>query len=175
MVYDVFICHASEDKEGFVRSLVVQLQEQHVAVWYDDFALQLGDSIRRAIDLGLAQSRFGVVVLSPAFFSKQWPQYELDGLAQREMRGNDRVILPVWHDVDHDDVFAYSAPLAGKKAARSSDGLERVAAQILGVVRPQGSPLIVARDVLLHWGVTPPVITDSYWLDVVEASNRVAG
>jgi hypothetical protein len=33
--------------------------------------------------------------------------------------------------------------------------------------------LIVARDYLLEWGVTPPVITDQYWLDVVEASNRV--
>jgi hypothetical protein len=46
MMYDVFICHASEDKEGFVRSPVVQLQGQHVAVWYDDCSLQLGDSIR---------------------------------------------------------------------------------------------------------------------------------
>ena len=42
MMYDVFICHASEDKEDFVRPLVLELQEQHVAVWYDDFALQLG-------------------------------------------------------------------------------------------------------------------------------------
>jgi hypothetical protein len=62
-----------------------------------------------------------------------------------------------------------------RKQLGRATGLERVAAQILGVVRPQGSPLIVARDVLLHWGVTPPVITDSYWLDVVEASNRVPG
>jgi hypothetical protein len=64
MMYDVFICHASEDKEHFVRPLVVQLQQQHVAVWYDDFTLQLGDSIRRAIDVGLAESRFDVVVLT---------------------------------------------------------------------------------------------------------------
>jgi hypothetical protein len=47
--------------------------------------------------------------------------------------------------------------------------------EILEVVRPQGSPLIAARDMLLEWGVTPPVITDRYWLEVVEASNRVPG
>ena len=99
MLYDAFICHASEDKEGFVRPLAERLRQEHVEVWYDDFTLTLGASIRRAIDVGLAQSRFGIVVLSPSFFSKQWPQYELDGLAQREMRGNDRVILPIWHDV----------------------------------------------------------------------------
>jgi len=59
------------------------------------FSLKLGDSIRRAIDKGLSQSRFGVVVLSKAFFKKKWPQYELDGLAEREMKGKDKVILPV--------------------------------------------------------------------------------
>jgi hypothetical protein len=45
----------------------------------------------------------------------------------------------------------------------------------MDVVHPQGSPLILARDTLLEWGVTPPVITDQYWLDVVEASNRLPG
>src|SRR5882672_1348951 len=105
VLYDLFICHASEDKETFVRPLAEALRAQHVEVWYDEFSLKLGDSIRQAIDKGLRQSRFGVVVLSQAFFAKQWPQYELDGLTERQMQGRDIVILPVWHNVTHDDVL----------------------------------------------------------------------
>src|ERR1044072_7247672 len=85
MLFDLFICHASEDKDDFVRPLAQALQDEHVEVWFDEFTLTLGDSIRRAIDKGLSQSRFGAVVLSPAFFSKNWPQCELNGLIEREL------------------------------------------------------------------------------------------
>ena len=95
MLYDLFICHASEDKDSFVRPLAEPLRQRHVEVWYDEFSLQLGDSIRRSLDKGLSQSRFGAVVLSNLFFQKHWPQYELDGLAERETKGNDKVILPI--------------------------------------------------------------------------------
>lgn len=68
MLYDVFICHASEDKEDFVRPLAEALRQENVEVWYDEFTLRLGDSIRRSIDKGLKQSRFGLVVLSKGCF-----------------------------------------------------------------------------------------------------------
>jgi hypothetical protein len=57
MLYDVFICHAGEDKETFVKPLALELLNQHIEVWYDDFSLSLGDSIRRTIDQGLKQLR----------------------------------------------------------------------------------------------------------------------
>ena len=151
MLYDLFICHASEDKNSFVRPLADALRTENVEAWYDEFSLKLGDSIRRSLDKGLKQSRFGVVVLSKAFFKKEWPQYELDGLAEREMRGRDKVILPIWHGVTHDDILAYSPSLAGRKAVSSNQGLKKVVDEILDVVRPQGSPLIAARDILLEW------------------------
>ncbi len=173
MLYDLFICHASEDKTTFVRPLADALKGRHVEVWYDEFSLELGDSIRRSIDAGLRQSRFGVVVLSRAFFEKRWPQYELDGLTEIEMRGRDKVLLPIWHEVSHADVLAQSPSLANRKAITSAEDIEDVVDAIMRVVRPQGSPLIAARDTLLEWGVTPPVITDPYWLEVTEASNRV--
>jgi hypothetical protein len=175
MLYDVFICHASEDKDVFVRCLAEALISENVAVWYDEFTLKLGDSIRRSLDKGLKQSRFGVVVLSKAFFNKNWPQYELDGLAEREMKGRDTVVLPIWHGVSHDDVMQYSPSLAGRKAVSSDRGIQSVVDPILDVVHPQQSPLIVARDTLIKWGLTPPVITDEYWLAVTEASNRLPG
>jgi hypothetical protein len=114
-------------------------------------------------------------VLSKAFFCRNWPQYELDALAEREMAGNDKVLLPIWHGITHKDVMGYSLALSGRKAVSSSLGINKIVKEILAVIKPQGSPLIAARDYLLEWGVTPPVITDQYWLDVVEASNRVPG
>jgi hypothetical protein len=94
MLYDLLICHASEDKDDFVRPLAEALQKQRVEVWYDEFCLKLGDSIRRVLNKGLSQARFGIVVLSESFFKKKWTQYELDGLTERENSSSDIIILP---------------------------------------------------------------------------------
>jgi hypothetical protein len=56
-------------------------------VWYDEFELRIGDSLRRKIDAGITGSRFGIVVLPPRFFAKGWPQYELDGLVTMAVSG----------------------------------------------------------------------------------------
>lgn len=149
MLYDLFICHASEDKEPFVRHLAETLREQHVAVWYDEFTLSVGDSLRRAIDRGLGSSRFGAIVLSKSFFAKEWPQYELDGLLEREIAARTTVMLPIWLDVEHSDVLKYAPSLAGRVAASSKRGVPDVAAKLIQVIRPQASPLVIARDFLL--------------------------
>jgi hypothetical protein len=172
-LYDVFICHASEDKDTFVRPLADALSHRNIEVWYDEFSLKIGDSIRRALDHGLGSCRYGIVVLSSAFFQKNWPQYELDALVEREMVGGDPLLLPIWHGVDHTDVLAYSPALANKKAISSSLPLEQILTELIKVISPNGSPLLVARDTLLDRGLRPPVVTDPYWLKVVEASNRL--
>ena len=114
--YDFFICHASEDKEEVARPLADLLAAKGVRVWYDEFVLSIGDSLRRTIDRGLASSRFGVVILSPAFFGKGWPEHELDGLVTREISSGRKVVLPLWHHVTKDEVQAYSPTLADKVA-----------------------------------------------------------
>lgn len=65
--YDFFICHASEDKADFVQGLAECLKARQAMVWYDEFALNVGDSLRREIDRGLGSSQFGIVVLSEHF------------------------------------------------------------------------------------------------------------
>jgi len=117
--HDFFISHASEDKDGFVRNLADLLRARGAKVWYAEFTLKVGDSLRRTIDQGLATSRFGVVVLSEHFFRKEWPNRELDGLVALETDGQTR-ILPIWHKVSRDEVAGFSAPLAGKVALNSS-------------------------------------------------------
>lgn len=132
--WDVFISHASEDKDTFVRKLATELQAHGLLVWYDDFTLKIGDSLRKSIDKGLAQSRYGVVVLSPNFFNKNWPQDELNGLVVRERHG-EKVILPVWLNVDQDDVAKYSPIIADRVAAKASYGVEKVISSLLEVIR----------------------------------------
>jgi hypothetical protein len=135
--YDVFISHAGEDKAEFVRPLANALVELGLDVWYDEFELKIGDSLRRKIDKGLIGSRFGVVVLSPSFFAKGWPNYELDGLVTREVVGGKPLILPIWHKVTRDDVLRYSPSLADKLARPSSEvSIADLAAEIAEVVRP---------------------------------------
>lgn len=132
-LWDVFICHASEDKEAFVEPLAQALRHNGVRVWYDEFELKLGDSLRRSIDRGLRDSQYGVVVFSHAFFSKEWPQKELDGLAAREIEG-EKVILPVWHKITRKEVLAYSPPLADRMAASSDTGIKSVVQKIMQVI-----------------------------------------
>lgn len=133
MYYDVFISHASEDKADIARPLAHNLQRLGLRVWLDEFELTLGDSLRRSIDRGLRESRYAVVILSPAFFGKEWPNKELDGLVSRD-DGREKVILPVWHNVTRSDVVKYSPILADKIAVSTSRGLDQVAAQIFHAV-----------------------------------------
>jgi len=133
--HDAFISHASEDKEGFVRPLAEALQAEGFDIWYDEFSLTVGDSLRQNIDKGLASSRFGIVVLSSAFFSKNWPQYELNGLVAKEMEGR-KVVLPIWHKVSKDEVMAFSPPMSDKVAINTAiSSLPEVIAQLSEVLR----------------------------------------
>ena len=131
--FAVFIAHASEDKD-FVRKLANGLIKQGLKVWYDEFTLKLGDSLRRSIDYGLANSRYGIVVLSPSFFQKEWPQKELEGLVSRE-DGKRKVILPIWHEVDKEQVKRYSPILADRLAVSSSKSVDFVIKEIVDVVK----------------------------------------
>jgi serine/threonine protein kinase len=132
--FDVFICHASEDKADFVEALAQRLKERELRVWYDSFRLKVGDSLRAAIDEGLARSRFGIVILSQSFCRKDWPKRELEGLLALE-RGGRKIILPLWHGVTHEDVSRFSPILADRVALTSKLPLERIVDEILSVVR----------------------------------------
>lgn len=116
--HDVFISHASEDKEDFVRPLAMALIAKGLEVWYDEFTLRIGDSLRQKIDRGVATSRVGLVILSPSFIGKGWTNYELDGIVTRTVSG-EQILLPIWHNITKQQVIDFSPSLADK-VARSS-------------------------------------------------------
>lgn len=132
--YDVFISHASEDKETVVRPLANALVNRGLKVWYDEFELKIGDSLRRKIDRGLAKSRFGIVVLSKDFIKKGWTNYELDGIISKANTG-EQVLLPIWHGITKQEVLDYSPSLADKVARDTATyTVEEIASEIASLI-----------------------------------------
>lgn len=134
---DVFICHASEDKEAVARPLAEELTRRGFTVWFDELILRVGDSLKSEIDKGLARCNFGLVILSRNFLSKQWPKRELEGLNTREMLLGRKVILPVWHEITATEVMKFSPSLADKLAISTSEGIDSVASKIEDVLRSE--------------------------------------
>ena len=135
--YDVFISHASEDKDDVVRQLAISLREKGIKVWYDEFELKIGDSLRRKIDEGLSKSKFGIVVISRYFIQKGWTNYELDGLITKAISGQ-QILLPIWHNITKQEVIDYSPSLADKVARNTSQyTLDEIAQEIADLIKSQ--------------------------------------
>lgn len=134
-LHSAFISHASEDKDSFVRPLARELQGYGLDIWFDEFELEVGDSLRETIDQGLTTSTYGIVVLSKSFFSKNWTKYELNGLLAKEIDGK-KVILPVWHGVTREEILEYSPYLADKLALSTYDmGIKQIAEKLYDAIK----------------------------------------
>ncbi len=133
--HDVFISHASEDKDDIVRPLALALRNAGLSVWYDEFELKIGDSLRQKIDKGLAKSKFGIVVLSKSFIKKGWTNYELDGIITKVMSG-EQVLLPIWHNITKQEVVDFSPSIADKLARNTANfTVEEIANEIAELIQ----------------------------------------
>ena len=145
--FDVFISHATEDKNDFVDPLARALVAGGLKIWYDEFELRVGDSLNEKINHGLAQSQYGIVVFSPSFFKKHWTQYELNGFITRQMTG-ERVILPIWHRITMNEIIEQAPSLADIIALNSStQSIAQIAAEIVGKVIGSTSPDLPLRRI----------------------------
>jgi len=133
--FDVFLSHAWEDKDAIARPLYEGLTAAGVSVWFDEAVLKLGDSLRRKIDDGLARCNFGIIIISPSFLNKEWPQRELDGLVALEVQSGKTKILPIWHEIDKETLLQRSPTLADRVAGKSSEGVAALVQKILAVVK----------------------------------------
>ena len=131
-----FISHDSRDKESLVRRLAQELVRLMCPVWFDEYSLKVGDSLRASIEKGLKEARKCIIVLSPNFLSNEgWSKAEFDSIFTREILEKTNVILPVWHNVGVREIYEYSPRLADKVGLPSSLGVEELARKLSGAVK----------------------------------------
>lgn len=118
--YDVFISHASEDKESFVNLLVEELQKRGVKVWFDRKDITWGRSIRQSIDEGLKKSKFAIVVLSEFYIKKYWTNKEFNALFSLGSTLGE-FILPIWYNITPEKAQEFSPMLSDTMALKSSE------------------------------------------------------
>ncbi len=131
-----FISHDSRDKDGLVRQLAHEMVRLMCPVWYDEYSLKVGDSLRASIEKGLKEARKCIIILSPNFLSNEgWSKAEFDSIFTREILERTNVILPVWHNVGAKEIYNYSPRLADKVGLPSSLGVEELARRLSGAVK----------------------------------------
>ncbi|HVF74254.1 MAG TPA: toll/interleukin-1 receptor domain-containing protein [Acidimicrobiales bacterium] len=118
---DLFLCHAWDDRQGAAKDLYDELVASGATVWFSETEVGLGKSLLREIDRGLAMSRIGIVLVTPALLKS----LEAQGVADQELSAllfTDRVI-PVAHGTTFDALRAVSPLLAARSGLTIGDGL----------------------------------------------------
>lgn len=128
---DFFICHDSRDKDEVARPLFENLKNRGLKVWYDEYSLEIGDSLTYAIQEGIKKCKYGLVIISPNFITNEkWIKYELQSLITKQVATNEKVILPIWHKVDENDLKEMSFYLLDKLAGNTNNGIDALAEQL---------------------------------------------
>jgi len=130
-----FISHDGRDKKEIAEPLALQLQKWMCPVWFDQYSLRVGDSLRESIEKGLKECPKCILVLTPNFLKNNgWTKREYDSIFTRELVEKQCVILPIWHQVTPEDVYAYSPILADRVGAQWSEGVEETARKLLRAI-----------------------------------------
>jgi TIR domain len=126
---DVFLCHASGDKQRYARPLAKALARRAVSCWIDEAEIEIGDSIIDAVNTGLRLSHFVLVIITEESLSRRWPQRELNAALYKEMISGRTVVLPVLAISPARWIEEYPL-LADKLFLKWSEGLESLAEAI---------------------------------------------
>jgi hypothetical protein len=152
----VYLAHGSEDKETIVRPLAHRLMEKGIDVWFDNWEIRAGDSLRRKMEEGLGNCTHFVVVLTPASMTKPWVNAEIDAAFVRRVAGVSKLIaLRCGVEVSRLPPFL-AAPLSPEFRPGSDEDFERLAADIYGVglkpvLGPKPAYLKSVPDGLAGW------------------------
>ena len=126
--WDFFISHSTSDKEAVVLPLVMALRERGQRVWYDDLEIKPGDDLAQRINLGIASSLFGVVVISKTFFGRRWTEAEIKSLMARK-------VFLVLSGVTAESLAAIRPELADRYAVSFETGPAKVADKLIEAIR----------------------------------------
>lgn len=126
--FDVFISHASEDKDGFVKDFCNKLKLENIKFWYDEYEIGWGESVLRKINQGLEKSKFAIVVLSKSFLNKKWTNAELEAVLNIETNTGDVRVLPLMLGDSNDikEILSHYPLLSAKRYLKVSDGTDLI-------------------------------------------------
>jgi hypothetical protein len=130
-----FISHDSRDKDSIAWPLAKELMKVIGRVWFDEYSLKVGDSLREKIETGLKQCKRCILILTTNFLCNTgWTKTEFNSVFTRELIERTNVIIPVWSDVTQQQVYNYSPSLVNKFAAKWNDGCVTVAQKIKAAI-----------------------------------------
>lgn len=135
---DAFLCHAWDDRRGVAKDLHDLLEAENVSVWFSEKDILPGVPFLRAIDKGLANSRVGLVMVTPSLLAR----IRRETIAEKELSallaGN--LLVPVVHGTTYDDLRAVSPLLASRHGFDTDeDSMEVIAikiAELVDLTRP---------------------------------------
>lgn len=131
---DVFLCHAWDDRNDIAKELHDLLEGSGVSVWFSEKDVPLGSQLLRGIDKGLANSRIGIVLVTPAFLTR----VKAEGIADKELSAllARDLLVPVIHDTTYEALREIS-PLLGSRSGLSTaeESMDSVALKLAELVK----------------------------------------
>lgn len=136
---DVFLCHAWDDRQGAAKELHDLLEARGVRVWFSEKDVGLGVPLLRAIDKGLANSRIGLVLVTPALL-RSLPN---EGIADKELSAllaGERLV-PIVHNTTYEALREVSPLLASRTGlSTAEESMANVAAKLAELVATPATP-----------------------------------
>ncbi|MCK4744355.1 MAG: toll/interleukin-1 receptor domain-containing protein [Sulfuriflexus sp.] len=130
-----FISHSKNDSRDFSIKLANELSRLGCPVWFDEYSLNIGDSLVESIDAGLKVTDKCIFVLSPEFLANEgWCKYEFKAASMKQIFEKKNIMLPIWHGIRKEDVYEYSAALVDTVGLDSSLGVTQIATKISKVL-----------------------------------------
>ncbi len=130
---DVFLCHAWDDRAGAAKELHDLLESRGVSVWFSEKDVALGTPLLREIDRGLAKSRVGIVLVTPALLRR----LQGEGIADKELSAllARDLLVPIVHGTTYEALREVS-PLLGSRSGLSTteNPMANVAAKLAELV-----------------------------------------
>ncbi|RFZ81861.1 toll/interleukin-1 receptor domain-containing protein [Mucilaginibacter terrenus] len=130
---DIFLCHAWDDRQGAAKELHDLLESLGVRVWFSEKDVGLGVPLLRAIDKGLANSKVGIVLVTPALL-RRLPK---EGIADKELSAllaTERLV-PVVHQTTYEALREISPLLASRSGlSTAEETMEEVAGKLAELV-----------------------------------------
>ena len=122
-----FISHDSRDKVEYAGKIAIGLQKLMCPVWYDEYSLKVGDSLRESIEKGLKECKKCILILSPNFLNNQgWTSVEFNTIFTREILETKKLVLPIWCNVTKAELFQYSPTLVDRVGVNWDKGIDDV-------------------------------------------------